>query len=99
MTEQVRRRRRRRRGRRGGARGEADAAAQEPQDQRAPSVLSQWQWATFPVFAAFALGIVVMGFVASTGLALVVFFAGVFGVALSAAHIVTRQIVANRRRR
>ncbi len=64
-----------------------------------PSVLSQWQWFTFPTFAAFAVGIVVMGVFASTGLALIVFFGGVFCIALSAAHIITRQIIANRKGR
>ena len=59
----------------------------------------QWQWRTFPVFAAFALGIVVMGLFASTALALPVFFIGLFLLMLSIAHIVRLQIVANRRRR
>ncbi len=36
---------------------------------------------------------------ALTGLALSVFFGGVFCVALGAAHIATRQIIANRKRR
>ena len=96
MTEQARRRRRRRRGRRGGG-GEADLAA-APHEPRARP-LPAWDWRTFPVFAAFAVGVVVMGLFTNTGLALAVFLAGVFGVALSAAHIVTRQIIARRRRR
>jgi hypothetical protein len=62
-------------------------------------VLSQWQWATFPTFAAVAAGVVAMGLFAGTELGIILFFAGVFCLALSGAHIVTRQIIANRRRR
>jgi uncharacterized MAPEG superfamily protein len=59
----------------------------------------QWQWRTFPVFAAFALGIVVMGLFASSAFALAVFFIGLFCLMLSIAHAVRLQIVASRRRR
>ncbi len=93
-SQHVRRRRRPRTARR----AEEPAAAAAPQSS-APGILSQWQWATFPVFVAFALGVVVMGLFASTALALVVFFAGVFCLSLSVAHVVRRQIVASRRRR
>lgn len=89
---------RRRRRPRTPRRAEEQAAAVAPKSS-APGVLSQWQWATFPVFVAFALGVVVMGLFASTGLALVVFFAGVFCLSLSVAHVVRRQIIASRRRR
>jgi hypothetical protein len=62
-------------------------------------VLAQWQWATFPTFVAAAAGVVAMGLLAGTELGLILFFAGVFCLALSGAHIVSRQIIANRRRR
>jgi hypothetical protein len=70
-----------------------------PALSKTSGVLSQWQWATFPVFVAFALGVVVMGLFASTGLALVVFFAGVFCLSLSVVHIVRTRVIAGRRRR
>ena len=77
MSEHGRRRRRRRRGRGGGGGGEGDAAAPTGQAPRAPSVLSQWQWATFPTFAAAAAGVVAMGLFAGTELGIILFFAGV----------------------
>jgi hypothetical protein len=40
-----------------------------------------------------------MGLLVGTELGLILFFAGVFCLALSGAHIVSRQIIANRRRR
>ena len=59
-----------------------------------------WQWRTFPVFVAFAAGIVLMGLVAAGEfLGPVVFFAGVFGLAYGAAHVITRTLIARRRRR
>jgi hypothetical protein len=89
---------RRRRRPRSARRAEEPAPAAEPKSS-APGILAQWQWATFPVFAAFALGVVVMGLFASTALALVVFFGGIFCLSLSVAHVVRRQIIASRRRR
>jgi hypothetical protein len=62
-------------------------------------VLAQWQWSTFPTFVAAAAGVVAMGLLVGTELGLILFFVGVFCLALSGAHIVSRQIIANRRRR
>ena len=58
----------------------------------------EWQWRTFPVFFAFAVGGLVMGLVASSALALPFFFVILFGVAFGAAHIVMRVILTRRRR-
>lgn len=88
--EDVERKRRRRRRRRGG--GSPQAAPPTRQ-----GVLSQWEWRTFPVFFAFSVGMVVMGLLVTTEIALVVFIAGLFGVAFGIAHIATRAIVAWRR--
>jgi hypothetical protein len=61
--------------------------------------MPDWNWRSFPVMFAFAAGILVMGLaVAVPGLSLAVFIAGIFGVAFGMAHIVTRAIVARRRR-
>lgn len=93
VAEEGVQRKRRRRRRRGGGGGGAPQA--EP---RAQPLLSEWQWRTFPVFFAFAVGMVVMGVLVTTQIGLVVFIVGLFGVAFGVAHIVTRAIVANRRR-
>jgi len=62
--------------------------------------MPDWRWRSFPVFFAFAAGVLVMGLaVVSPVLSLVVFVAGIFGVAFGLAHIATRVIVARRRRR
>jgi len=96
--ERLRRRRRGRRRGRGGAGSEA-AESSAPVDQ-APPALRDWRWRTFPVFVAFAAGIVLMGLVAAGEfLGPVVFFAGVFGLAYGAAHVITRTLIARRRRR
>jgi hypothetical protein len=99
--ERVHRRRRRRRGRGGGAGSvvpaerEAEARAQAKGAAPPPN----WQWRTFPVLFAFVLGIVIMGLaVADPVMSAVLFFAALFGVAFGLAHIVTRAIVARRRR-
>ncbi len=61
--------------------------------------LAQWNWRTFPVLFAFVVGVVIMGLVtAEPTLFAVFFFAGLFGVAFGLAHIVTRVIVARRRK-
>jgi len=62
--------------------------------------MPDWRWRSFPVFFAFAVGVLLMGLaVASPVLSLVVFIGGIFGVAFGLAHIVTRLIVARRRQR
>ena len=100
--EHVYRRRRRRRGRRGGrdaAPREREAAGLASAGAKPGPAPPSWQWRTFPVFFAFALGIVIMWLAfAAPGLSVVVFFVGLFGVAFGLAHIVTRAIVARRRR-
>ena len=97
MTEQVRRRRRRRRGRRGGGGGEPGAAGAQAYDEPAAGGLPSWL--NYSTFAAFALGIVLMGVFAGTELGILVFYGGIFCLALAGAHLVTRRIAANRRRR
>ena len=95
--ERPRKRQRRRRRGRGGAGSEA-AESSAPADQVQPAK-RDWQWRTFPVFVAFAAGIVLMGLVAAGEfLGPVVFFAGVFGLAYGAAHVITRTLIARRRR-
>ena len=104
--EQQGRRRRRRSRRRHGADVErqvaGEGAAERASYARRPEArqpLAQWQWRTFPVLFAFAAGAVLMG-VATVAdpLFLVLFFAGLFGVAFGLAHIVTRVIVGRRRK-
>ena len=96
MTQQVRRRRRRRRGARGGGGGEA-APAEQADGSSAAGALPAWL--NYSTFTAFALGLVVMGLFAGTEFGILVFYAGIFCLALAGAHLVTRRIVANRRRR
>ncbi len=91
-------RRRRRRRRRGGG-GEASAAGPAGQEAVTKPAVPDWQWRTFPVFFAFALGMLVMGLVVgSPTLGVVFFFAALGGVAFGLAHIVTRTVIARRRR-
>lgn len=74
------------------------AAQGQAQAKGAPSA-ANWQWRTFPVFFAFVAGVVVMGVtVPDPIVSAVVFFAGLFGVAFGVAHIITRTVVARRRR-
>ena len=74
----------------------AEGNAPVDKARRAPP---DWQWRTFPVFVAFAAGIVLMGLMAAGEfLGPVVFFAGVFGLAYGAAHVITRTLIARRRR-
>ncbi len=104
VDEQPRRRRRRRRGRRGGG-GEGSTAieprrppAQEARARVQAPPLPDWKWLTFPVFVAFAAGIVLMRIVywgQFSGPA--VFLFGVFGLAFSAAHVGVRLWLARRR--
>ena len=92
-----RRRRHRRRGRAGGSSAEVAEGGASPEHTQ--SALPDWRWLTFPVFVAFAAGIVLMGLVAAGKvLGPAVFFAGVFGLAYGAAHIITRTLIARRRR-
>ncbi len=104
--EQQNRRRRRRSRRRDRAgteqqpspQGAAERAsyARRP-EERQP--LAQWHWRTFPVLFAFVTGVVLMGLATvAESLFFVIFFAGLFGVAFSLAHIVTRVIVARRQK-
>ncbi|MGB2694459.1 MAG: hypothetical protein WBD55_04630, partial [Dehalococcoidia bacterium] len=94
---QVRKRRRRRRGRRGGA-GARREPAQAAETAEGPSSLG-WEWRTFPVFFAFAAGLLLMGIAwPIPGIGATLFFAGIGGVAYGVAHILTRTIIARRRR-
>ncbi len=96
MAEERVRRRRRRRRRRGGGGGEVSPAQEEAPTRPPPP---DWQWRTFPVFFAFVLGLFVMGLaVADPILSVVLFFVSLAGVAFGLAHIVTRTIIARRRR-
>ena len=106
-SEQQGRRRRRRSRRRHGADVERQVAAEGAADRasyarrsemRQP--LARWQWRTFPVVFAFVTGVVLMGLATvADPLFFVLFFAGLFGVAFCLAHIVTRVIVAGRRKK
>ena len=106
--EQQNRRRRRRSRRRDRAGTERQPSPPQGVDERASyarrpearQTLAQWQWRTFPVIFAFATGAVLMGFaaMAEPTLFAVFFFAGLFAVAFGLAHIVTRVIVAGRRK-
>ena len=61
-------------------------------------LLPEWNWRTFPVFFAFVLGLVGMGLaVYSPILSLIVFVAGLFGLAYGTAHILARMWAARRR--
>jgi len=97
MTEQVRRRRRRRRGGRGGGDGAAGVAEQSAEAPPAAGALPAWL--NYSTFTAFALGVVLMGLFAGSELGIVVFYAGIFCLALAGAHFATRRIIAGRRRR
>lgn len=70
----------------------------EPEAAHRPKP-AEWRWLTFPVFFAFAVGGLMMGFAASSALALPYFFVILFVVAFGAAHIMTRIIVTRRRQR
>ena len=100
--ERARKRRKRRRGRAGGggvAPAEREAEAQGQAPTKGAPTPPAWQWRTFPVFFAFVVGVVVMGLAVSDPvISAVVFFAGLFGVAFGVAHIVTRTVIARRRR-
>ena len=105
--EQQNRRRRRRSRRRDRAGTERQPSPQGVAERasyarrpEARQTLAQWQWRTFPVTFAFATGAVLMGFaaMAEPTLFAVFFFAGLFAVAFGLAHIVTRVIVAGRRK-
>jgi cell division protein FtsW (lipid II flippase) len=92
-----RRRSRRRRGGGGGA-PEETGEATKTAGRKAPS-LPDWNWRTFPVFFAFALGVFLMGLLGAlpdVGPAL--FFISLGGVAFGLAHILTRQVIARWRR-
>jgi hypothetical protein len=97
MTDQVRRRRRRRRGRRGSGAGAAGPAEQSPEAPAASGALPSWL--NYSTFTAFALGVVLMGLFTGSEFGIIVFYAGIFGLALAGAHFATRRIIANRRRR
>ena len=104
--QQNRRRRRRSRRRDRATTGQqpspqgVDERASYARRPEARQPLAQWQWRTFPVIFAFATGAVLMGFaaMAEPTLFAVFFFAGLFAVAFGLAHIVTRVIVAGRRK-
>jgi hypothetical protein len=84
MVEQTSRRRRHRR--------RPDAGA--PAAEQTP----RWQWRTFPVAFAFALGVFMMSWLAFVpGLNIVLFFASMVAVAIGLAHIFARQVMARRR--
>jgi hypothetical protein len=96
-----RRRRRRRRPDRPPAETQRDASSRPERDAsgqvRERRSLPAWQWITLPVGTAFCAGIVLMGLVTNGPVAgLVVFFAGVFGLAFAAAHILVRLWLARR---
>ena len=94
--EQVRRKRRRRRRRGGGGGGGGES---QPAEAEAPPALPDWQWRAFPVFFAFAVGMLVMGIVAPLpGISFAAFVISLAGVAFGLAHIVTRRFIARRRR-
>jgi VIT1/CCC1 family predicted Fe2+/Mn2+ transporter len=82
VTNDAPRRRRRRRGRRGGERRPRENALVNVKPRQAP-----WQWGTFPVFFAFAIGALVMGLLvliaprAFTVFLIGAVFLSVFGVA------------------
>ena len=96
---QIRRRRRRRKGRR----KDEGLAYQQQQAPKTPAktqprLMPDWNWRTFPVFFAFAVGLVAMGLaVYSPILSLIVFIGGLFGVAYGVAHILTRMWLTRRR--
>jgi hypothetical protein len=64
-------------------------------DQPAPP---DWQWRTFPVLFAFAVGAFSLALVALVirGSFLTLFYVALFGVAFGLAHIVTRTVVRRR---
>ena len=105
--EQQNRRRRRRSRRRDRAGTERQPSPQDAAERasyaRRPEArqpLAQWNWRTFPVLFAFVAGAVLMGLaaMAEPTFFAVLFFAGLFGVAFGLAHIVTRVIIARRRK-
>lgn len=92
-------RRRRRRRRRGGGQAGGDGAASEAAEPKRAPAPPEWQWRTFPVLFAFALGVLVMGIAwPLPGIGVTFFFLGLGGVAFGLAHILTRTIIARRRR-
>ena len=94
QAEEGTRRRRRRR-----SRGAGESAPVAGTKRPAQPALPDWKFVSFPVFFAFALGIVVMGVVVTDPLMGVVLFIGGLGaVAFGVAHIITRRWIANRRR-
>ena len=61
--------------------------------------MPEWNWKTFPVFFAFAVGVVIMGIVADAPpLGTWLFILGLLGVSFGVAHIATRAWIAKRRR-
>ncbi len=104
--EQQGRRRRRRSRRRDRAGAEQQSSPQDAAERasyaRRPEArqpLAQWNWRTFPVLFAFVTGVVLMGLATvAEPFFFVFFFAGLFGVACGLAHIVTRVIIARRRK-
>ena len=108
--QQRRRRRRRRRGGGGGERPRKDEreheSAAEPSRQenavgRPARQAPQWHWRTFPVFAAFVAGALVILIIApetNTLVYTVLFFGFLGGAAFSMAHIFTRMVLDRRRR-
>jgi hypothetical protein len=93
VTNDAPRRRRRRRGRRGGERRPRENAPVNVKPRQAP-----WQWGTFPVFFAFAIGALVMGlFVLIAPRAFTVFLIGaVFLCVFGVAHFFGRSLRAYR---
>jgi hypothetical protein len=69
-----------------------------PELRRQARPLPDWKWFTFPVFVAFAAGIVFMGLVRNGQfLGPVVYTAGLVGLAFGLAHLLTRLWLARRR--
>jgi len=65
----------------------------------AQPAMPDWDWKTFPVFFAFAVGVVIMGIVvAAPPLDTWLFILGLLGVSFGVAHIATRAWIAKRRR-
>ncbi len=92
--ERPRRRHRRRRDRTAVGGVEVTETASTRRSRAAPD----WQWRTFPVLFAFALGIVLMGLAAATELGLAVFIVGLLGAAFGVAHIIGQRMIARRGR-
>lgn len=58
---------------------------------------SEWRWWTFPVFFAFAVGLLLGILVAFSPLVFVIFYVSLFAVVFGAVHLITRRIVQRRR--